>query len=242
MTVARASSPPVAAPWGRVPPLQLGDHLTRDEFERRYDATPNLKKAELLEGVGFMPPSPVFHEFHSAPHFDLIGWLGQYRAVTPGIRGGDNGHIRLDLDNEPQPDAYLFIDPACGGQVRISADGYVEGPPEFVAEVAASSASHDLHLKKRIYRRNGVREYVVWRVFDQVIDWFALRGSEYVALSAGGAEGILKSEVLPGLWLDPAALIRGDLASAFDVLRRGLSSPEHGTFKAKLGQGPGRPR
>src|SRR4051812_13988373 len=146
----------------RVPPLQNGDRLTRAEFERRYDATPGLKKAELIEGVVYMPP-PVSHTDHSAPHFDLITWLGQYRVATPGFSGGDNGSLRLDLDNMPQPDAYLLILPSHGGQARIDEDGYVVGAPELVAEVAASSASYDLDVKLNAYRRNGVREYIVWR-------------------------------------------------------------------------------
>src|SRR5688572_23516393 len=131
----RVAPAPVKPRPHRTPPLQNGDRLTRAEFERRYDATPNLKKAELIEGVGYMPP-PVSHSAHSNPHFNVIGWLGQYAAATPGIVGGDNGSLRLDLDNMPQPDAYLMILPARGGQARIDADGYVEGAPELIAEVA----------------------------------------------------------------------------------------------------------
>src|SRR5262245_6655339 len=89
----------------KIPPLQNGDRLTSAEFERRYDAMPNLKKAELIEGVVYMP-SPVSFEEHGAPHFDVISWLGMYRMMTPGIRGGDNASLRLDLDNMPQPDAF----------------------------------------------------------------------------------------------------------------------------------------
>src|SRR5947209_14328995 len=116
MTAARSNPMPQVPPQRRVPPLEPGDHLTRAEFERRYDATPNLKKAELLEGVVYMPPPPVSQENHSRPHFDLIGWLSIYRFATPGIEGGDNGSLRLDLDSEPQPDAFLYIVPAKGGQ------------------------------------------------------------------------------------------------------------------------------
>ena len=114
-----------------VPPLQNGDHLTRDEFERRYDALPHLKKAELIEGVVYMP-SPVRQRRHGRPHLHVNTWLGTYEASTPGVEAGDNSTIRLDLDNEPQPDALLFIDPARGGQARISADDYLEGAPELV--------------------------------------------------------------------------------------------------------------
>src|SRR5205807_2900720 len=92
-------------------PLEPGDRLTRPEFERRYDAMPHLKKAELIEGVVYLP-SPVRNDAHSSPHFDLITWLGIYRMFTPGVAGGDNGSLRLDLDNEPQPDAFLRLLPA----------------------------------------------------------------------------------------------------------------------------------
>src|SRR5687767_6376710 len=127
------SSPVSPASRNGVPPLQSGDRLSRDEFERRYDATPGLAKAELIDGVVYMPP-PVSHDDHGRPHFDLITCLGVYRAATPGVTGGDNGSIRLDLGSMPQPDAYLLILPSHGGQARIDDDGYVEGAPELVAE------------------------------------------------------------------------------------------------------------
>src|SRR5262249_33252195 len=147
-------------------------------FERRYEAMPHVKKAELIEGVVYMP-SAVRYRPHGRPHFQLIGWLAAYEAATPGVEGGDNTSVRLDLDNEPQPDALLLVDPAHGGQAVISADHYIERAPELVAEVAASSASYDLHTKLNVYRRNGVREYIVWRVLEQQIDWFVLRAGSY---------------------------------------------------------------
>jgi Uma2 family endonuclease len=146
---------------------------------------------------------------------------------------GDNSTVRLDLDNEPQPDVLLFINPVCGGQVRISADGYIEGAPELVAEVASSSASYDLHAKLHVYRRNGMREYIVWRVLDREIDWFVLRAGQYERLLLD-ATGLYHSEVFPGLWLDPAALLRGDLAAVLAVVQRGLASPEHAAFSTRL--------
>jgi Uma2 family endonuclease len=212
-------------------PLENGDRLTRAEFERRYDAMPELKKAELIEGVVYMG-SPVSHKHHSRPHFHLIGWLAHYEAATPGIEGGDNASVRLDLDNMPQPDCTLFIQQEVGGQSRVDEDTYIEGAPELVAEVASSSASYDLGDKLRVYRRSGVKEYVVWRVRDRAIDWFALRDGEYVRLAAT-EHGILKSEIFPGLWLDPAALIQGNLARALAVLDEGIKSPEHAAFIAR---------
>ena len=211
-----------------IPPLRAGDRLTRAEFERRFDATPGLKKAELLEGVVYMPP-PVFHEEHSNPHFNLIALLGQYCAATPGVEGGDNGSVRLDLDNMPQPDVSLRVRESHGGRSRIDADGYVEGAPELIAEVAATSASYDLHVKLNVYRRNGVREYLVWRTFDQALDYFVLAEGRFDPL-APDASGVFRSRVFPGLWIDAPALLRADLAAAFSTLQHGLASPEHAAF------------
>jgi Uma2 family endonuclease len=215
-----------------LPPLENGDRLTRAEFERRYDAMPHLKKAELIEGVVYVP-SPVRHRQHGAPHAQLLGWLVLYTANTPGVDVGDNSSVRLDLDNEPQPDALLFIDPTRGGQARLSVDGYIEGAPELVAEVASSSVSYDLHAKLHVYRRNGVREYLVWRVLEQEIDWFVLRAGQYERMPVD-ANGHLRSAVFAGLWLDPAALIRGDLATVLAVVQQGIASPEHAAFVVHL--------
>jgi Uma2 family endonuclease len=233
MAVTDASVLPAAA-TENIPPLENGDRLTRAEFERRYDAMPNLKKAELIQGVVYVP-SPVSFEKHGGLHFDLITWLGQYRLATPGVRGGDNTSLRLNIDSMPQPDAFLLILPSHGGQARVDEDDYVAGGPELVAEVAASSVSYDLHDKLDVYRDNGVREYIAWRVLDQAIDWFILRGDRYEPLPLD-ADGLYKSEVLPGLWLDPAALVRGDLVSAVQALQQGLASPEHAAFVARLQQ------
>jgi Uma2 family endonuclease len=217
----------------RIPPLENGDRLTRPEFERRYDAMPNLKKAELIEGVVYVP-SPISTN-HSGPHFDLNAWLGLYRASTPGVLGYDNTSLRLDIENEPQPDACLLVLPTHGGQARIDEENYVVGAPELVVEIAATSASYDLHAKLQVYQRHGAQEYVVWRVFDQAIDWFVLRAGRYELLLPG-EDGIHRSEILPGLWLDTAALMRGDLATVLKTLQQGLASPEHGEFVARLVQ------
>ncbi len=225
---------PATGGWldGRPPPLENGDRLTRAEFERRYEAMPHLKKAELIEGVVYMP-SPVRQGHHGQPHSRLVGWLIQYEAGTPGVETGDNSTTRLDLDNEPQPDAVLFIDPERGGQARVGADDYIEGAPELVIEVAGSHVSLALNAKLQVYRRNGVREYIVWRVQDAEIDWFILRDGRYDRLTPG-ADGVTRSEIFPGLWLDSAALLRGDLAAVLSVVQRGIASPEHAAFVARL--------
>jgi Uma2 family endonuclease len=220
------------APAGAVttpPPLENGDRLTRAEFERRYDAMPNLKKAELIEGVVYVP-SPLRYD---RPASMLETWLGVYSAATPGTESAGNTTVRLDLDNEVQPDVLLRLDSAHGGQSRISDDDYVEGAPELVIEVAASSASYDLHDKLRVCRRSQVQEYVVWRVLDRAVDWFRSREGTYEHLQPDEA-GILRSEIFPGLWLAVPALFAGDLAAVLAELQRGLASPEHATFLERL--------
>lgn len=215
-----------------VPALEPGDRLSREEFERRYEAMPHLKEAELIEGVVFIP-SPVRLGRHGNPHGRMITWLGTYEASTPGVLIGDNSTARLDLINEPQPDALLLIDPFCGGQARITADDYVESAPELVAEVASSSASYDMHTKLEAYQRNGVREHVVWRVLDQTVDWFVLRSNQFQPLPTD-QDSLFRSRVFPGLWLDAAALVGGDPARVLTVVQQGTAAREHADFVARL--------
>lgn len=223
-------APPSTKLAGPALPLENGDRLTRDEFERRYQSQPHMK-AELLEGVVHVA-SPVRFNLHGRPTGRILTWLGTYEAFTPHVIAADNSTARLDMDNEVQPDALLLIDPATGGQAKISDDDYIEGAPEFVAEVAASSASIDLHVKKNIYRRNRVQEYLVWRVNDEAIDWFVLQGGEYILAKA--ENGILRSRTFPGLWLAAEALLNGDLAAVLETVRQGAASPEHAAFVQSL--------
>jgi Uma2 family endonuclease len=225
-----ASGPPAAS---QTVPLLSGDRLTRAEFERRYMAHPELKNAELIEGVVYVA-SPVRFEQHGRPHYTLITWLGVYQAATPGVVGADNATVRLDFENEVQPDALLRLPPERGGRSRVAPDDYLEGPPELIVEVAASSAAYDLHDKRRAYARNGVQEYVALQVYEQRVDWFVLREGVYATLTPD-AQGLLCSEVFPGLWLDPAAFWRGDLAALLAVLQRGLATPDHTGFADRLG-------
>lgn len=220
------------ATQGLLPPLESGDRLTRPEFERRYNAMPRLKKAELIEGVVYVPAALRFRS-HAEPHGNLMGWLWTYKIATLGVELGDNPTVRLDLDNEPQPDAVLLIEASAGGQARLSEDDYLEGAPELVAEIAASSAAIDLGDKKRAYRRNGIREYIVWQVFDRKIDWFSLQAGEYVSLVAD-EQGIIRSLVFPGLWLAVPALLSGEMAQVLAVLQQGLGSPAHTEFVQQL--------
>jgi Uma2 family endonuclease len=217
-------------PFQRVPPipaLENGDRLTRAEFERRYDAMPHLKKAELIEGRVYMSSAVKFD--HSTAHSDIITWLGFYRAMTPGVAASDNGTVRLDNQNEPQPDASLRIASETIGRSHVSDDDYLEGPPELVVEVAGTSMAYDLHEKLEAYQRNGVQEYVVWQIYEHRVDWFQLVQGRYEPLSPD-TDGIIRSRVFPGLDLAVEALLAGEMAEVLAVLQQGLQTPEHAAF------------
>ena len=215
-----------------VPPLENGDRLTRYEFERRYQAMIQIKKAELIEGVVYVA-SPVRATKHGRPHAAIIGWLMVYKAAIPKVDVQDNATVRLDADNEPQPDALLRIEPEVGGNSCISEDDYIEGSPELIAEIAASSASYDLNDKLNAYRRNGVKEYIVWQMYENRLDWFILKEGRYILLEADKS-GIIRSETFPGLWLAVDALREGNLAEVLTVLQQGLQTNEHHNFAQTL--------
>jgi len=216
-----------------VPYLENGDRISRPEFERRYAAMPSHQKAELIEGVVYLMASPLRFERHAKPHARILTWLTIYQIFTPGVQVGDTPTVRLDLDNEPQPDAVLFLDETVGGQTRISEDDYIEGAPELIIEVAASSVAQDLYDKKKAYRRNGVKEYIVWQIYDNVLDWFSLQNGEYISLQPN-EKGIIFSQVFPGLWLAVSELLAGNMVQVLAILQEGLDSESHSDFVRRL--------
>ena len=230
-----------------IPRLVDGERLGREEFHRRYQAMGEECRAELIEGVVYVHhdgvPSPVSFDKHSAPHFDLGGWAFLYSVKTPGLERGIDGTIFADQDNEPQPDVLLGVPEAAGGQFRTvvrKGKRYVAGAPELVGEIAASTASIDLNAKLRAYQRNGVREYVVVLTEQDPpeVRWLTLENGRFAPLAPDPADGLLKSRVFPGLWLDAAALLAGDLARLAAAVERGCATPEHAAFAAKVAPKP----
>jgi Uma2 family endonuclease len=187
-----------------LPSLENGDHLDREEFHRRYSLRPDLHGVELIEGVVSMP-SPINLEYHGRPSHLLDLWLGAYAATHPEVDCSTPTSVLLDGLNQVEPDLLMFH--KASGLIRP--DGYAEGAPELVVEIAASSVSRDLHEKLTLYERNGVREYIVWRVLEEAIDWFVLTDGRFVP-QAQDARGLFESQVFPGLRLDVAAAIAGD--------------------------------
>jgi Putative restriction endonuclease len=198
--------------------LENGDRLSRQEFERRYTAS-NIKKAELIEGIVYVA-SPLRFTSHGKPHSQIVGWLVTYQSVIAGLEVGIEPTVRLDNDNEPQPDAVLF---RIGGNAQIDVDGYITGAPELIAEIAASTVSYDLHSKKNAYERNGVKEYIVWRTLDRQIDWFILENGKYKNLESD-ATGIIRSREFTGLWLNVNAILSNDMSAVLKTLQTGMAS------------------
>ena len=214
-----------------LPPLEAGDHLDQATFHARYEAMPEDFWAELIGGVVFVP-SPLRAE-HGVYHALIMGWLTNYWIATPGTEVRDNATAILGDFSEPQPDAALVIDPACGGQSGLSADGYATGPPEVIVEVDASSEAIDLHAKRRDYEQAGVLEYVVVVLRQRAVRWFVLQEGVYREANASEG-GIFTSTVFPGLWLHAPALLQLDGQQVMATLRQGLETPEHTAFVRQL--------
>lgn len=214
-----------------LPPLENGDRLDQKTFHARYEAMAEDVRAELIGGIVFMAsPLRRRHGRHGAR---LIHWLTEYELATTGTECLENTTNILGDDSEPEPDACLIILPENGGQTWEDDKGYLNGSPELVAEVSHSSESIDLHGKKKDYEKAGVREYMVLALRTHKVYWFVRRRGRFKDL-APGPDGIFRSEVFPGLWLDPAALLRRDGKRVLAVLRQGLATPEHEAFVAKL--------
>jgi Uma2 family endonuclease len=215
-----------------LPPLVPGERLDRATFHERYEAMPPNTRAELIGGVVCMP-SPLSSE-HGDQDVVVAYWLGHYQRFTPGVTATANATTFLDDRAEPQPDLSLRIQPECGGQTRTEGE-YLAGAPELIVEIARSSKENDLDPKLKDYERAGAREYLVVGLDPNEIHWFTERDHRFQRLQPG-ADGWFRSEVFPGLWLDPEPLFVRDLAGLCRALEKGLALPEHAAFVARLAE------
>jgi Uma2 family endonuclease len=211
-------------------PLNEGDHLTLDEFMRRWEAMPDLKRAELIDGIVHMP-SPI-SDIHGEFHLQLSWWLASYVAVTPGCAARLASTWLMAKDSAPQPDLALKVLPEYGGQSKLKGK-YAAGAPELIVEVSHTTRARDTGKKRSLYERSGVREYLIVRPKEQHISWLELAQGKYHDLKPD-ADGLLQSRIFPGLWLDSTALWNGDLSGLAESTQRGAATAEHVTFVRKL--------
>ena len=212
------------------PPLRQGEHLTRDEFMRRWEAMPDLTRAELINGIVHMP-SPV-SRIHGDFHGRLSGWLWSYSALTKGCGLYTAGTWLMSRNSAPQPDLAFEILPEYGGQARIEGK-YSAGAPELIVEVSHTTSARDTGVKLRLYEQCGVREYLIVRPAKQQLSWRELHDGKYREIAAG-PDGWFRSRVFPGLWLNPEALWNHDLPGLAEAVNRGAATTEHAAFARKL--------
>ncbi|HET6880895.1 MAG TPA: Uma2 family endonuclease [Pirellulales bacterium] len=208
--------------------LVNGERMSQPEFHRRYEACPEDEKWELIGGVVYVA-SPLKWK-HSSFDGEIGYLLESYRRATTGIDVTHNATAILGDESEPQPDLAMRILTDYGGQSRINADDYVEGAPELVVEVAHSRRNLAMHAKRKDYRRSGVVEYLVLLVEERELHWFYFPDDEI----RPNREGISKSRVFPGFWIDIDALLRRDSERLLEVLRQGLASRPHASFVKRL--------
>ena len=220
------SMPVLALP----PPLRNGDRLTREEFLRRWEAMPEVKHAELIGGIVRMA-SPV-SAFHKDFQFSMNVWLGSYIPATPGCGGGANGTWLMAPNEVPQPDLDFRILPEYGGQSRVEG-AYAAGAPDLVIEVSQTTSVKDAGAKLRLYESCGVREYLIVRPERRQAAWRELFEGKYREI-APDKDGVLRSRVFPGLWLDTEALWDSDFARLQATVQRGLATAGHREFVERL--------
>ena len=219
---------------GTTAPLALveGQRLDQPTFHARYEAMPSGTRAELIGGVVYMP-SPA-GPAHGSALIPVVVWLSYYQENTPGVQALDNASTALYSMGEPQPDALLRILPESGGRTQTERR-LVRGVPELIVEVSHTSRFTDLGPKFDDYERVGVLEYIVRALEPDEVLWFGLRQGRLVQLSPG-PDGLFRSDVFPGLWLDPGALLAGDTRCLREVLDLGLATAEHAAFVARLAE------
>lgn len=219
-TSAKRSTKPIRN--GKLPLLYDGLRLDRVTFHRLYEASPELKRVQLIEGIVHMP-SPMRFVQHANPQTCINGWLFCYVTQTPGVNTGGSATLKIDDENEFEPDGMLFYD---NGQLIIADDGYLEGVPELAVEVTASTFTIDSKEKFRVYEKHGVKEYLLWNTEAGTITWYARHKDKFVPMKSNRA-GILKSKIFPGLWLEVAAMREGDMTQVMKTLYEGLASAPH---------------
>jgi Uma2 family endonuclease len=209
-----------------------GQRLDQPTFHELYLQTPEKFRAELIDGVVYVMSSPV-NPKHGRPVVSLGWFLYSYRLTTPGTIVQGDSTTKLGPRSEVQPDCALLIDPRFGGQTGEDLKGYTIGCPELVVEISLSTLQIDLNAKKQVYEEAGAKEYLVYDEPHRKFHWFALRDGKFEPLVMDD-DGLYRSEAFPGLWFNSIAFLLDDGETVLATLRRGLESPDHAAFAARL--------
>ncbi len=209
--------------------LSEGMPLSRAEFDQLGEC----RGLERLNGRLCLPPAAFRHRDHGQPHAILAFWATSYIASTSGIEISVASTVKMDADNDPEPDLSLFRTKSFGGRVILDPEGYLVGAPELAAEVSASTTYKDLTVKYKLYQKHGVNEYIVWNTEVGKFDWFELHDGRY-QLRPTPEDGIYRSSVFPGLWLDYQSLQAFDYQGVLATLQSGFATPEHAKFVQQL--------
>ncbi|MBI3681510.1 MAG: Uma2 family endonuclease [Acidobacteria bacterium] len=212
-------------------PRQLitGQRMDREEFLRVWEQLPDIKHAELIDGVVYVS-SPISRD-HGTFQLLVGYWLSQYAASTPVCEVGGESTWMM-LESAPQPDVYLYLLPEFGGQSGYTPP-YSEGAPELAVEICVSSTDYDFGPKLALYQRAGVKEYITVETFAKRITWRVLIEGSYVPIQPD-ADRILRSRTFPGLWLDETAFRTRDRAGLTACLQRGVVDAAHAAFLKRL--------
>jgi hypothetical protein len=219
------------------PPLLCnGDRMNQREFHWRYEAYPDNVKFELVGGVVYLASgvdymaSPLRRP-HGKYHLKFSHLLSVYEDATTGVDASDNATQILGEESEPQPDLTLRILPEYRGQSRVTDDEYYEGPPELIAEIAHSSRAVDMNQKRQDYEQSGVLEYLVLCVEERELHWFGFATKKMIRPDR---QGVARSNVFPGLWINVPALMERDGRRLIETMQKGLSSRAHAAFVKRL--------
>jgi Uma2 family endonuclease len=217
-----------------LPPLVHRERLDQPTFHARYSAMPPEFRAELVDGVVVIRERRV-RARHGTTSAALVYALVRYEQYTPGVSVALRVSTILGDADELHPDVSVRLR---GGQCCVGEDDLLHGCPDLVCEIVdRETESHDLIAKRSAYDRHGAREYLAVLVH-------AGRHISFVRRSAGLVEEepapdhLWRSRAFPGLWLDPVALLAGDLNRLAVVLEQGVATPAHAAFAAELGGRP----
>ena len=214
--------------------LRNGDRMSREEYHRIYEQSPEDFRAELIGGTVYLPGR--VHVGHGERTALIGALLCMYQGSTTGVTATSRITVLLGEDSEPEPDLTLCIDPECGGQTYLE-DGYLAGPPELIVEVAFNRYAIDFHGKREDYSRHGVKEYLIICVEPLEMTLLDLK---YGKETHPDSDGICRLRTFPGLWFDAQAIFADAIPKMFETLQRGLATSEHAEFVARLAQAKSR--